>query len=261
VNDAEFAHYLAEETGKRLIAVRERLYHDGAHEWFAKDVGDAAAQDFIDEALAEHRPHDAVLSEEAADDPARLAADRVWIIDPLDGTQEYSEYGRHDWAVHVALWERHDEAGQPSNEGSLTAGAVALPAVGLTLSTAIPPTTPVIREGKPRLVVSRSRATMDAIRVAEQLDCDVVRLGSAGAKAMAVVLGEVDIYVHSGGQHQWDSAAPVAVARAAGMHTSRVDGSPLVYNRRDTWLPDLVVCQQHLARPVLEALNGGRLKG
>jgi 3'(2'), 5'-bisphosphate nucleotidase len=261
VNDAEFAHYLAEETGKRLIAVRERLYHDGAHEWFAKDVGDAAAQNFIDEALAEHRPHDAVLSEEAADDPARLAADRVWIIDPLDGTQEYSEYGRHDWAVHVALWERHDEAGQPSNEGSLTAGAVALPAVGLTLSTAIPPTTPVIREGKPRLVVSRSRATMDAIRVAEQLDCDVVRLGSAGAKAMAVVLGEVDIYVHSGGQHQWDSAAPVAVARAAGLHTSRVDGSPLVYNRRDTWLPDLVVCQQHLARPVLEALNGGRLKG
>ncbi len=261
MNDAEFAHYLAEETGKRLIAVRERLYHDGAHEWFAKDVGDAAAQDFIDEALAEHRPHDAVLSEEAADDPARLAADRVWIIDPLDGTQEYSEYGRHDWAVHVALWERHDEAGQPSNEGSLTAGAVALPAVGLTLSTAIPPTTPVIREGKPRLVVSRSRATMDAIRVAEQLDCDVVRLGSAGAKAMAVVLGEVDIYVHSGGQHQWDSAAPVAVARAAGLHTSRVDGSPLVYNRRDTWLPDLVVCQQHLARPVLEALNGGRLKG
>jgi 3'(2'), 5'-bisphosphate nucleotidase len=261
VNDAEFAHYLAEETGKRLIAVRERLYHDGAHEWFAKDVGDAAAQNFIDEALAEHRPHDAVLSEEAADDPARLAADRVWIIDPLDGTQEYSEYGRHDWAVHVALWERHDEAGQPSNEGSLTAGAVALPAVGLTLSTLQPPTTPVIREGKPRLVVSRSRATMDAIRVAEQLDCDVVRLGSAGAKAMAVVLGEVDIYVHSGGQHQWDSAAPVAVARAAGMHTSRVDGSPLVYNRRDTWLPDLVVCQQHLARPVLEALNGGRLKG
>lgn len=261
MNDAEFAHYLAEETGKRLIAVRERLYHDGAHEWFAKDVGDAAAQNFIDEALAEHRPHDAVLSEEAADDPARLAADRVWIIDPLDGTQEYSEYGRHDWAVHVALWERHDEAGQPSNEGSLTAGAVALPAVGLTLSTLQPPTTPAIREGKPRLVVSRSRATMDAIRVAEQLDCDVVRLGSAGAKAMAVVLGEVDIYVHSGGQHQWDSAAPVAVARAAGLHTSRVDGSPLVYNRRDTWLPDLVVCQQHLARPVLEALNGGRLKG
>lgn len=261
MNDAEFAHYLAEETGKRLIAVRERLYQDGAHEWFAKDVGDAAAQNFIDEALAEHRPNDAVLSEEAADDPARLAADRVWIIDPLDGTQEYSEYGRHDWAVHVALWERHDEAGQPSNEGSLTVGAVALPAVGLTLSTKVPPTTPAIREGKPRLVVSRSRATMDAIRVAEQLDCDVVRLGSAGAKAMAVVLGEVDIYVHSGGQHQWDSAAPVAVARAAGLHTSRVDGSPLVYNRRDTWLPDLVVCQQHLARPVLEALNGGRLKG
>ncbi len=261
MNDAEFAHFLAEETGKRLLAVRERLYHDGAHEWFAKDVGDAAAQNFIDEALAEHRPNDAVLSEEVADNPARLTADRAWIIDPLDGTQEYSEYGRHDWAVHVALWVRYDDDGQPNDEGTFAAGAVALPAVGLTLSTLRPPATPATHDGKPRLVVSRSRATMDAMRVAEHLDCDVVRLGSAGAKAMAVVLGEVDIYVHSGGQHQWDSAAPIAVARAAGLHTSRIDGSPLIYNRRDTWLPDLVVCQQHLARPVLEALNGGRLRG
>lgn len=261
MNDAEFAHFLAEETGKRLLAVRERLHQDGTHGWIAKDIGDAAAQNFIDEALAEHRPNDALLSEEAADDAARLSADRVWIIDPLDGTQEYSEFDRHDWAVHVALWERRDDTGKPCNEGILTAGAVALPAVGLTLSTVEPPSTPAPRDGKPRLVVSRSRATLDAIHVAEQLDCDVVRLGSAGAKAMAVVLGEVDIYVHSGGQHQWDSAAPVAVARAAGLHTSRIDGSPLVYNRRDTWLPDLVVCQQHLARPVLEALNGGRLRG
>jgi len=261
VNDAEFARYLATETGKRLLAVRDRLHRDGAHEWFAKDVGDAAGQNFIDEAIAEHRPNDAVLSEEAADDPARLGADRVWIIDPLDGTQEYSEYGRHDWAVHVALWERRNENGAPDNDGTLTAGAVALPALDLTLSTDQPPAPPPVREGRPRLVVSRSRATMDAIRVAERLDCEVVRLGSAGAKAMAVVLGEVDIYVHSGGQHQWDSAAPVAVARAAGLHTSRIDGSPLVYNRRDTWLPDLVVCRQHLARQVLDALGGGRLRG
>ena len=224
---------------------------------FATEIDRLAEKEIISIIKAAYPEH-SILAEESGE---HAGNDFVWVIDPLDGTQEYSEYGRHDWAVHVALWERHDEAGQPSNEGSLTAGAVALPAVGLTLSTAIPPTTPVIREGKPRLVVSRSRATMDAIRVAEQLDCDVVRLGSAGAKAMAVVLGEVDIYVHSGGQHQWDSAAPVAVARAAGLHTSRVDGSPLVYNRRDTWLPDLVVCQQHLARPVLEALNGGRLKG
>jgi 3'(2'), 5'-bisphosphate nucleotidase len=261
VTDAEFAHFLAEETGKRLLAVRQQLDHDGAHQWYAKDVGDAAAQRFIDESLAQHRPNDAVLSEEVADDPARLSADRVWIIDPLDGTREYSEFGRHDWAVHVALWERRDDAGHTNDEGTLTAGAVALPAVGLTLSTVELPTVPTLHEGKPRLVVSRSRATMDAIRVAETLDCDVMRLGSAGAKAMAVVLGEVDIYVHSGGQHQWDSAAPVAVARAAGLHTSRIDGSPLIYNRRDTWLPDLVVCRQHLARPVLDALNGGRLRG
>jgi hypothetical protein len=133
--DAELAHYLAEETGKRLLAVRERLYNDGASPWYAKDVGDAAAQRFLDEALAEHRPNDAVLSEEAADDSNRMTADRVWIIDPLDGTQEYSEFDRADWAVHIALWERKDAQGLPSNEGTLTAGAVSLPAFGMVLDT------------------------------------------------------------------------------------------------------------------------------
>jgi 3'(2'), 5'-bisphosphate nucleotidase len=188
-----------------------------------------------------------------------MTADRVWIIDPLDGTQEYSEFDRADWAVHIALWERKDANGQPSNEGTLTAGAVSLPAFGMVLDTNEPPPTPPKHEGAPRLVVSRNRATDAAIVVAQALNCEVARLGSAGAKAMSVVLGETDIYVHAGGMHQWDSAAPVAVAEAAGLFTSRIDGSPLVYNMRDTWLPDLIVCQQHLAQQVIAALRAGRI--
>lgn len=254
--DHELAQHLATETGHRLLGLREQLFREGASPWHTMDAGDAVAHKFLVESLAEHRPNDAVLSEEAADDLVRMNSDRVWIIDPLDGTNEYGEDGRADWAVHVALWERGND-----HHGDLTAGAVALPAFEITLSTATPPPTPPRREGKPRLVVSRNRASREAVIVAEALDCDVARLGSAGAKAMAVVLGETDIYVHSGGQHQWDSAAPIAVARAAGLHTSRIDGTPLIYNQRDTWLPDLVVCQQHLAEQVLGAIRDGRLSG
>lgn len=255
MNDSELARYLAEETGRRLLMVRERLFRDGASSWFAKDIGDAAAQRFVDETLAEHRPDDAMLSEEAHDDQRRMDCDRVWIIDPLDGTQEYSEYERADWAVHIALWERN------ASGGSLTAAAVSLPALGITLTTNPAPPPPARHDGRPRLVVSRTRASLEVIRVAEQLGCEIMRMGSAGAKAMAVVRGEADVYVHAGGQHQWDSAAPVGVARAAGLHTSRITGAELVYNERDSWLPDLVICQQHLARPVLEALGHGTIGG
>lgn len=254
LTDHELAEHLASETGKRLIALREQLFNEGASPWYVMDAGDAIAHRFLLDSLNEHRPNDAVLSEEGADNSLRMTADRVWIIDPLDGSNEYGEIGRADWAVHVALWERTD-----SLAGELTAGAVALPAYEMTLSTAHPPPTPSRHEGNPRLVVSRNRTSREVVVVAEALGCDVARLGSAGAKAMAVVLGETDIYVHAGGQHQWDSAAPIAVSRAAGLHTSRIDGSPLIYNGRDTWLPDLVVCQQHLAEQVLTALREGRL--
>ena len=261
LTDAQLANALAEEAGKRLLEARETLRTMDADTWLAKDVGDAVAQQYLNEALSEHRPNDAILSEEALDDDRRLTAERVWIIDPLDGTQEFSEFERNDWAVHVALWERRDEAGNPSDEGRLVAGAVALPGFGITLSTDQPPATPERKDRNPVIVVSRNRVTREVIAVAERLGCDVARLGSAGAKTMAVVLGEADLYVHSGGMYQWDSAAPIAVAHAAGLHTSRLDGSPLVYNRADTWLPDLIVCQQHLAQPVIEALRGGRLNG
>jgi 3'(2'), 5'-bisphosphate nucleotidase len=207
------------------------------------DAGDAAAQRAIVAVLAEHRPDDVVFSEEAADDRRRLSADRVWIVDPLDGTREYGE-GRHDWAVHVALW-----AG-----GDLAAAAVALPGLDQVLLTSPAPVLPERSGGAVRIAVSRSRPPAEASAVAEALGAELVPLGSAGYKTVAVARGEVDVYVHSGGQYQWDSAAPVAVARAAGLSTSRLDGSPLVYNAPDPWLPDLVVSRPELAGAVLRAI-------
>ena len=171
----------------------------------------------------------------------RLGAERVWIVDPLDGTREFSEPPRGDWAVHVALVVR----------GVLVAGAVALPAQGITLGTGTPPPMPAPPPERPRVIVSRSRPPAIALAVAEALGADLVEMGSAGAKAAAVVMGAADVYPHAGGQYEWDSAAPVAVAAAAGLHTSRLDGSPLVYNRPDPYLPDLLVCRVELADDVL----------
>jgi 3'(2'), 5'-bisphosphate nucleotidase len=245
-SDAQLATRLAIETGHKLLELRDELFGAGASTWDVKDAGDAVAQEFLASEFAKHRPDDAVLSEEGSEDPRRFGADRVWIVDPLDGTREYGEPGRMDWAVHIALW----------NKDQFGAGAVSLPAIDMTFSTdPAPPLPPFTRE-KPRLVTSRSRAPYAAVLVAEGLDCDAFRLGSAGAKAMAVVMGEADIYVHDGGMYQWDSAAPVAVANAAGFHTSRIDGSPLVYNDRDPWLPDFIVCRPELAEPVLKAMWG-----
>ena len=210
------------------------------------DAGDRQAHLLLVGLLARERPDDAVLSEEGRDDLARLDARRVWILDPLDGTREFSERGRSDWAVHVAL----------SIDGTAVAGAVALPARGLTLATHPAPPPPPAWEGPPRLVVSRSRPPHQANLIRHALGGVLVPLGSAGAKAMAVVLGDADIYAHAGGQYEWDNAAPAAVAAAAGLHVSRLDGSPLVYNRRDPWLPDLLICRPELAEPVLRALWG-----
>jgi 3'(2'), 5'-bisphosphate nucleotidase len=250
MSDAELATQLACDTGRLLVELRDRLARDGASPWHLMDAGDALAHRFIVDTLRRDRPNDAVLSEEGADDPARLSAQRVWIVDPLDGTSEFGEDGREDWAVHIALWDRQAGIG-----GDLVAAAVALPALDTTLSTLPPPTVPKRQDRTPLMVVSRSRTPAVAAAVARELGYDGVRLGSAGAKTMAVVLGHVDVYLHAGGQYQWDSAAPIAVARAAGLHTSRIDGSPLVYNDRDTWLPDLLVCQPHLADDILRAVR------
>lgn len=195
-----------------------------------KERGDRVSQRYLSDRLRRERPDDAVLSEEATDSVARLSARRVWIIDPLDGTREFSE-GRHDWAVHVALWE----------DGELAAGAVALPGISTVLSSADPVTEPV-RPGRIRLAVSRSRPPAIVEYLASVLDLELVPMGSAGFKTAAVVRGDVDAYVHAGGQYEWDSAAPVIVARNGGLHASRIDGSPLVYNQKDPYLPDLLVC-------------------
>ncbi|MEY3576147.1 MAG: hypothetical protein RLZZ88_1290 [Actinomycetota bacterium] len=250
LTDAELATRLAHETGVQLVELRERMLSQDASPWSMMDAGDALAHRFIVDTLHRVRPDDAVLSEEGADDARRLSADRVWIVDPLDGTSEFGEGDRDDWAVHIALWQR-----SAGTHGELSDAAVALPGLGMTLSTLPAPQPPMRKERTPLMVVSRSRTPAVAAAVAQELGFDGVRLGSAGAKTMAVVLGNVDVYLHAGGQYQWDSAAPIAVARAAGLHTSRIDGTPLVYNERDTWLPDLLVCQPHLADDILQAVR------
>lgn len=241
-DDHELAGRLATAAGALLLDVRAELAEATPEE--RKAAGDKRAHDFLLAALTAERPEDAVLSEEGVDDPVRLSAQRVWIVDPLDGTREFSELGRTDWAVHVALWERNGSGGE------LVAGAVALPAQGVTLVTptvVAPPAGP----SSPRVVVSRTRPPAVALDVKDALNGTLVEMGSAGAKVASVVQGLSDVYVHAGGQYEWDSAAPVAVARAAGLHTSRIDGSPLVYNQRDSKLPDLIVCRPELADAVL----------
>jgi len=243
--DHELAGRIAQEAGQMLVELRTDLMRQGFHYWDLKDEGDYAGHRFIVDGIKQARPDDVILSEEAADDRARLAADRVWIIDPIDGTNEFAEPARHDWAIHIALWE----------QGDLTTAAVALPALQLTFHVSPASVLPDRTRLRPRLVTSRSRNPYSAVVVAHALGCDVVRLGSAGAKAMAVVMGEADIYVHDGGMYQWDSAAPAAVARAAGLHVSRIDGSPLTYNEASLWLPDLLICRPELAEPAITALN------
>ncbi|HMZ13383.1 MAG TPA: 3'(2'),5'-bisphosphate nucleotidase CysQ [Mycobacterium sp.] len=238
MSDDDLAATLATEAGRLLLDVRREFADASVDD--RKAAGDQRSHDFLMAALAAERPDDAVLSEEGADDPIRLSSRRVWIVDPLDGTREFSEPGRDDWAVHVALWQ----------DGELVAGAVALPAQGVTLATPTVATPPAAPQ-HPRIVVSRTRPPDIAMQVRERLDGTLVEMGSAGAKVAAVVQGFADVYVHAGGQYEWDSAAPVAVARAAGLHTSRIDGSPLRYNQSSPKLPDLVVCRPEYAEAVL----------
>jgi 3'(2'), 5'-bisphosphate nucleotidase len=291
LDDHALAADLAERAGRLLLELRAR----GGDPAALRDAGDRESHEFLMAELAQARPGDAVLSEEGTDDKARLSADRVWIVDPLDGTREFGEPGRIDWAVHVALWARDASAGSAAPAGAgggagsrdaggdLIAGAVALPAQELVLSTATPMTFPADEgaerperrgsfrrpsEGAPaatspgpdaqrplRMVVSRSRASDLVKGVAKLIHAELVPWGSAGAKVATVVLGENDVYLHSGGFYEWDTAAPVAVARANGFHVSRVDGSPVVYNREDPLLPDILVCRPAIAPVLLDAIR------
>ena len=248
-DDHELAKELATATGGLLLALRQRLSNEGAPPAILRHEGDQEAHRFLTNALAKKRASDAILSEEGcahACHPKRSSMERVWILDPLDGTREFGEQPRTDWAVHVAL----AIAGKPA------AGAVALPGLGATFSTAKPPDVsglPPTPES-PRIVVSRSRPDSGVLEVIKSVGGRAVEMGSAGAKAMAVVRGDAEAYLHAGGQYEWDSCAPVAVALTAGLHASRIDGSPLIYNRPDPYLPDLLICRRDLAKQLLSAL-------
>jgi 3'(2'), 5'-bisphosphate nucleotidase len=238
-DDHELAAQVAYDAGRLLLALRTTSDDPAT----LKREGDAQANVLILDALHRARPDDPILSEESADVSTRLESSRVWIVDPLDGTREYSEKGRDDWAVHIAL----------VIDGVAAIGAVALPAQDLVLRTDPAPVVPPRGDRPIRLVVSRTRPPAVTDRIQAALGGELLPMGSAGAKTMAIVLGDADVYAHSGGQYQWDSAAPVAVARAAGLHTSRLDGSPLVYNEADPYLPDLLVCRPELADQVIAA--------
>jgi 3'(2'), 5'-bisphosphate nucleotidase len=246
--DAALAAQIAHEAGELLLVVREEVGYRDPYD--LGDAGDRRANTLILDRLREERPDDAVLSEEAADDPSRVRADRVWIVDPVDGTREFSMRGHDDWAVHIALWQR---SGGPN--GGITDAAVGLPAVGTVYrtDTVMPPRprTP----GPIRIATSTNRPPTVLWYLRDVLDIELIGIGSAGAKAMAVVRGDVDAYVHAGGQWEWDSAAPSAVVRAAGLHASRLDGSPLIYNRPDPYLPDFVMCRTELADTLLGAIR------
>jgi 3'(2'), 5'-bisphosphate nucleotidase len=236
LSDVDLAAHLAETAGRILLQVRDSgLFGAKA----LGKAGDQTANQFLVHALREARPDDGLLSEEMKCDGTRLKQSRVWIIDPVDGTREYGE-SRTDWAVHVGL----------SIDGVATIGAVALPGLGVTLTSGEFPT-PAPANSPLRMLVSRTRPAAEAVAVAEALDAELLPMGSAGAKAMAVVRGEADIYLHTGGQYEWDNCAPAAVAKAAGLHVSRVDGSPLIYNTQDPYLPDLLICRPELAEQVL----------
>ncbi len=240
MDDVALARHLAQKAGQILIELRETGEFEGKA---LGNAGDARANEYLMTELRHLRPDDGILSEETKDTPDRLNKSRVWIIDPVDGTREYSE-GRDDWAVHVAL----------SVDGGATIGAVALPDLGLTLSSE-----DKVKSRKAqsplRLVVSRSRPAKEAIAIAEEFDAELIPMGSAGAKAMALVRGVADIYVHSGGQYEWDNCAPAAVAMAAGFHCTRIDGAALEYNQKNTYLPDLLFCHKEHSQKLLDFIN------
>ncbi|WAC24042.1 3'(2'),5'-bisphosphate nucleotidase CysQ [Blastomonas sp. SL216] len=240
LTDGELAAKLAQTAGRILLQVRDCGLVTGPA---LGKTGDQTANQFLCHALREQRPGDGLLSEEEKDNAERLGHSRVWIVDPVDGTREYGE-ARGDWAVHVGL----------SVDGHAVLGAVALPGLDLVLRSdqpqPLPPGAPI-----PRMLVSRSRPAKEALAVAELLGAELLPMGSAGAKAMAVVRGEAEIYLHTGGQYEWDSCAPVAVAAAHGLHVSRADGSPLIYNQLDTYMPDLLICRPEWTERVLTAMR------
>lgn len=256
-SDTEIAIQAASRVSKLLLQLRADADRGASNsDGQLRADGDREANRVITELITSARPQDSILSEEAADDPRRLTASRLWIIDPLDGTREFGERDeagvwRDDFAVHIALWER---------ERGLSLGVVALPGRDLIYRSDLPLGLPQSHAGAMRIAVSRTRPPAFIAALEKAGAAQLVPMGSAGVKVMAVVTGEVDAYIHAGGQYQWDSAAPVAVALASGMIATRLDGSPLRYNASELLLPDLVVCHPDRAdevRALLDAAGVG----
>jgi len=244
IDDHQLAGLAAQVTGEVLAELRREAFRDGWMIWEVRDEGDRRAHDRLVEELGSARPDDVVLSEEGVDDARRLDAERVWIVDPLDGTVDYSSPYSDDYAVHVAL----------VVNGVPTAAAVSLPALGRLYGTATSPRPADPLRDRPVVIASRAQAHWGQA-LAEELGGDAVTAGSAGVKAMAVVAGEADVYIHPTGLYEWDVCAPAAVARAAGLFVSGIDGSELEFNRARPVVPGLVVCRPELASAVLEALH------
>lgn len=249
MNDSELSRDVAIEAGRLLLDLRATYGDldpadvDTANR--LRKEADRASHLLIADRISAARPDDVILSEEGKDDPARLVADRVWIVDPLDGTFEFGQ-GRSDFAVHIVLWVR--DALSPTG-ARLVASTVELPAQGLTrtdidtpdVSFALPTDRPI------RIVASRSRAPKwlpDAVAVlADRMgrEVEVIDVGSVGAKVNEILCGRADAYVHDTGFYEWDVAAPYAVAHRYGLHASHVGGEPIRFNQDPPYVTSLLV--------------------
>ena len=248
-DDHLLAANLAESAGRMLVDCRSGAAGQLLGGSSLAHEGDQRAHLHLLTRLQEARPDDAVLSEEGADDAQRLDSSRLWVIDPLDGSRDYG-FGNDEWAVHVGLVE----------DGKIVAGAVALSALDLLFHTgegegpacAVDENNP---NRRPVIVTARSRVNAEGMLLAHELGADVFACGSAGVKAMLVVNGTADAYVHASPLYEWDVCAPAAVAQSAGLHVSDAAGDPLVFNQARPVVNSFLVCRPELVDDILSALS------
>lgn len=243
-NDHQLAAALAAKAGQALSELRERPHSGGFDPWGLRDEGDRLAHNLLVELLGSHRPDDIVLSEEGREDRRRLDADRTWIIDPLDGTHDYPFLDSIEWAVHVALVE----------EQRPTAAAVAVPGMDQVFATDLGSAAEPMDRDQPLVISGRSNAYL-ASEVAETIGGKLTACGSSGVKAMLVVSGAVDVYVHGSGLYEWDVCAPAAVAEALGMVVTDLEGDEIVYNKSQPIVRGLVISRPEFAEATRDTLD------
>ena len=266
MNDHELARKLARETGTLLIGLRNHAAslsgdEDDTHSVLAQEVlgseGDRVAHDYLMEQFLLHRPDDVVLSEEGDLEVSRLNAKRVWIIDPLDGTAQYSS-GGNDFAVHIALWEAGSSA--PSQ---ISVASVAVPARNELWSMDEPVQSDQLNPSAIRILVSRSRPPREINKVIEKLEdafpdrgrVEVIPMGSVGAKVAAILADTADVYFNSGGFYEWDLAAPLGIAIHNGLSVSDCRGRQIELNKVDLKVKDILICRPELTSTIVMALE------